>query len=71
MRALILLFAFAACVACSDSSKKAAKENNSDAQVDDNSGKNISPQITPDSTAQNSVDVDTISSAKSAQEQKE
>lgn len=69
MKKMIVLLALAA-FACDGASKKEIKERNADVHIDDYSGKNISPQITPDSSAENSVDVDTISSAKGAGEQK-
>jgi hypothetical protein len=71
MRNLIMLLAFAVC-ACNSPSEKAtnAEEKNSAEHVDHHSGENVSPQIKADSSADNRLEVDTISSAKGAQEQK-
>lgn len=73
MEKLIILFFGALTIACGETSKQSSEQEvdqvNSEENVEDYSGENITPQVDLDSGSNESLEVDTISSAEGTEGQ--
>jgi hypothetical protein len=73
MKKLLIIFLGAIIVACGNASDRSANEGsgtlNSEENVEDNSGENISPQLKTDADSTSRLEVDTVSSATGAKRQ--